>query len=119
MTLKDVALQFRDGFPTLSDEDVQKRILASNRAHFDSLNNLRDGWRRFVILEDTVDLFEACTQLAADSVGVTVHFVDSWYYHTHIGEIHCGTNVLRVPERGKGPKWWDAPDVPSNGSATR
>ena len=111
ITLKDVVQLFKDGFPTLSDSDIEKRILADNRAHFNSLGELRDDWRRFVIHEDTVDLFEACVQLVADSLGLTVHFVDSWFYHTHIGEIHCGTNVLRVPERGKAPRWWDVPDV--------
>jgi hypothetical protein len=32
-----------------------------------------------------------------ESLGKQVHWVDSWYYHTHGGGIHCGTNVLRRP----------------------
>ncbi|HOY67357.1 MAG TPA: protein-arginine deiminase family protein [Candidatus Ozemobacteraceae bacterium] len=31
--------------------------------------------------------------------GNTVHFIDDQPYHTSMGEIHCGTNVLRDPER--------------------
>ncbi len=31
--------------------------------------------------------------------GNHVHFVDDTPYHTAMGEIHCGTNVLRHPER--------------------
>lgn len=32
-----------------------------------------------------------------------IHFVDDWYtYHVAIGEVHCGTNVARKPDRD----WW-------------
>ena len=30
-----------------------------------------------------------------EAAGRRVHWVDSWYYHTHKGGIHCGTNALR------------------------
>ncbi len=33
------------------------------------------------------------------SQGNTVHFIDDQPYHTSMGEIHCGTNVLRDPNR--------------------
>ncbi len=36
---------------------------------------------------------------------LTVHFVDNWhYYHALEGEVHCGTNVKRIPHS---KNWWD------------
>ncbi|MCA9637487.1 MAG: hypothetical protein KC420_15780 [Myxococcales bacterium] len=33
-----------------------------------------------------------------------IHFVDDWYtYHVAIGEVHCGTNVMRTPTGA----WWE------------
>lgn len=52
-------------------------------------------WTRIVIPEDTADVFEVLTQALMESLGLTVKWIDSWYYHTHFGGIHCGTNVLR------------------------
>lgn len=35
-----------------------------------------------------------------------VRFVDDWYaYHEMLGEVHCGTNVRRVPPPGV--RWWE------------
>ncbi len=51
---------------------------------------------KIIIPENTVDIFELYTQLLLSSVGQQMHWVDSWYYHTHGGGIHCGTNVLRT-----------------------
>lgn len=110
-TLNDVAKLFKDGFPGLSESEVETRVLQNNRRHFTPDGQLRDGWRLFQINEDTVDLFETFIQLVVDSLGLTLHWIDSWFYHVHFGEIHCGTNVLRVPERGQIPNWWDVPDV--------
>ena len=32
-------------------------------------------------------------------------FVDDWYtYHLSMGEVHCGTNVLRTPDPDA--QWW-------------
>jgi hypothetical protein len=81
------------------DADIQKvmeRIRLRNPNVFDKAGNImaRD-WVRLAIPEETVDLFELLTQLALESLGMEVQWVDSWYYHTHGGGIHCGTNVLR------------------------
>jgi hypothetical protein len=57
------------------------------------------------IPETTVDLFEACIQVQLEALGLRVHFVDCWYYHIRLGEIHCGTNVLRAAPKTK-VKWW-------------
>jgi hypothetical protein len=76
---------------------VMDKINAANPGIFD-----KDGavipkdWTRIVIPEDTADVFELYTQALMESLGLTVHWVDSWYYHTHKGGIHCGTNVLRT-----------------------
>jgi hypothetical protein len=37
------------------------------------LRSLRDGWRRFVIREGTVDLFEAFVELVAGALGLVVN----------------------------------------------
>ena len=42
-------------------------------------------------------MFQLYTHALLTMLGVTVQWVDSWYYHVHDGGIHCGTNVLRTP----------------------
>lgn len=40
--------------------------------------------------------------------GTEVHFVDDWdVYHVALGEVHCGTNVIRTPAEG----WWTKYDT--------
>lgn len=104
--LTDVAHAFKDGFPGVSQEEVERRIRRSNPRNFTPSDDLRDGWRNFTLNEGMVDIFEAYIQLVADALGLTLHFVDSWFYHVHYGGIHCGTNVLREPIRGQIPPWW-------------
>lgn len=107
--LERIARQFGDGFlegAFLVDEAiVQKAILDHNKTHFDAAGNLRPGWHRLTIPERSVDLFEAFTWAQLTSIGNAVRFVDSWYYHVRLGEIHCGTQVLRRAA----PKvnWWE------------
>ena len=59
-----------------------------------------------------VELFELWMAAIAEHLGVRLRFVDSWFYHVRLGEIHCGTNVLRrTAARGlAGRNTWDAPD---------
>jgi hypothetical protein len=52
-----------------------------------------------------VDLFEAAILAVTDELGLTVAWIDSWFYHLRHGEIHCGTNVLRAPPKLKTPVW--------------
>lgn len=111
--LNRMADQFRDGFPDLEEEEVRELIHKANRTHFktsrnpsDDGFNLTEGWHKLHIPESTVDLFEACIQVQLEALGLTVHFVDTWYYHIRLGEIHCGTNVLRQAP-GSGAKWWE------------
>lgn len=104
--------QFKDSFPGASDADLRRQIIDANRTHFDARGQLRDGWRRFVINDGMVDLFEASVLAVADELGVTVSWVDSWFYHVRMGEIHCGSNVLRLPARGASlPAVWDVADL--------
>jgi len=56
-------------------------------------------------LVDGVCQFEAHTRGALEPLGLTVHFVDTWYsYHVQSGGAHCGTNVLRAPFQAL---WWN------------
>jgi hypothetical protein len=104
--------QFKDGFPDLREEEIRIRIHKANRTEFQTQRNPKDdrldlkpGWHRLFIPERTVDLFEAFTQIRLEALGLTVHFIDTWYYHIRLGEIHCGTNVLhRIPKSI--PQWW-------------
>lgn len=96
---------FRDGFPGVTPDEIAKRIIQANPSAFRGAD-LRNGWQKLAIPEETVDLFELYIVLAIQSIGLEVRFVDSWYYHVNHGEIHCGTNAIRTPiTRGK-PAWW-------------
>ena len=75
---------------------VMDQINRANPGLFDQAGNITSkDWVRIVIPEDTTDVFELYLQVLLESLGLIVHWVDSWYYHTHYGGIHCGTNVLR------------------------
>lgn len=108
-----IADQFRDGFPGLEQEEIRELLYRANRIHFQNARNPSDGgfnltkgWHKLRIPEDTVDLFEVCIYVQLAALGLHVHFVDSWYYHIRLGEIHCGTNVLRAAPAPK-VKWWE------------
>ncbi|MBW4707391.1 protein-arginine deiminase domain-containing protein [Roseobacter sp. YSTF-M11] len=109
-----IAAQFADGFADMTEAEVREAIIKANKGAFssrpnpaDELPDLKEGWRRLLIPEGTVDLFEAFIQTRLEALGLKVHFVDTWYYHIRLGEIHCGTNVLRRAPR-HAPRWWDA-----------
>jgi hypothetical protein len=77
-------------------KDVMDAIRRANPNAFDGNGSVTsEEWIRLEVPEETVDIFELYTQLALEALGVEVEWVDSWYYHTHAGGIHCGTNVLR------------------------
>jgi hypothetical protein len=56
------------------------------------------------------DIFE--NAIRSNLPGHTIKFVDDWdVYHSHEGEIHCGSNVIRTPINN----WWEKlPDLPKN-----
>jgi hypothetical protein len=89
---------FRDGLPKgLKIDEAFQLIKRANPGAFLPNGDLRSGWQRLSIPDGSVDLFEAAIQVQFESVGAVPRFVDSWHYHTHGGQIHCGTNVLRKP----------------------
>ena len=54
---------------------------------------------------DGEDYFEKMMRDALPS-SRTVTFIEDWYgYHEALGEVHCGTNVMRQPFRDR--YWWD------------
>ena len=119
-TLYRIAGYFKDGFATfknvpvdyckgdtetshpLADKyeaDIKPVMDAIDKANPGVFN--KDGsivpkeWTRVEIPEDTADVFEVITHALLEGLGLTVRWIDSWYYHTHSGGIHCGTNVIR------------------------
>jgi hypothetical protein len=120
-TLYDIAGYFKDGFPEFKNypvdfcagdtanshprqdkyetdiKNVIDRITKANPNAFDNQGNvISNDWVALTIPEDTVDVFELQTQALLESIGLQVHWVDSWYYHVNGGGIHCATNVLRT-----------------------
>lgn len=76
-------------------QDFEQRLLAKNRTEFTPNGVLKAGWRRLIIPEQTVDLFELYTTAVLGELGLRVHFIDTWYYHVRHGGLHCGTNAIR------------------------
>lgn len=54
-----------------------------------------------------VDIFKKQLDDELAQNGITVHYVENWdLYHRLLGEVHCGTNALRVVPTGA--SWWEA-----------
>jgi hypothetical protein len=108
--IREISEQFRDGFPERGLPEIERLIQDANQRGSPFLRDgrLRTGWHNIMIPEETVDLFEAYTQIVLESIGLEVHWVDSWYYHVRGGEIHCGTNVKRQPQIRRIQAWWQA-----------
>lgn len=49
------------------------------------------------------DLFADAVSAAYRKAGVNVSWIDTTIYHVRGGEIHCGTNVVRIPAT----PWWN------------
>jgi len=68
-------------------------------------------WFRVTIPDNKVDVVEAFYLSVLNPLGVTVHFVDDWFYHFSMGEAHCATNCMReLPEATGSQRWWDTYD---------
>jgi hypothetical protein len=68
-------------------------------------------WFKVTIPDNKVDVLEAYILSVLGPLGVTVHFVDDWFYHSGVGEAHCATNCLRaLPEDSDAKRWWDKYD---------
>ncbi|MCZ7678532.1 MAG: protein-arginine deiminase domain-containing protein [Sandaracinaceae bacterium] len=79
-------------------------------------------WRLTVIDGCGVDLIESFLLTILAPLGLTVHFIEAWYYRINDGGVHCATNVRRTPpaerwwEHGYdpvGPRWRYSPRRPS------
>ena len=93
----------------MSFADKKEAIRRANSELFGREEALKkEGWNKIAIPdaipEPTVDLFQAYADTVLTALGVTVHWVNSWYYHTRFGELHCGTNVIRRPNVRL--PWW-------------
>jgi hypothetical protein len=65
-------------------------------------------WTRIIVPDGKVDVLEAYMLSVLGPLGVTVHFVDDWFYHFSLGEAHCATNAVReLPEDKNSKRWWD------------
>lgn len=51
------------------------------------------------------DFIEEYVRKQLDSLGLECNFIDDWSsYHNQDGEVHCGTNVMRIP---LSTSWWN------------
>lgn len=48
------------------------------------------------------DIFTKAVTAAYTRAGLKVSYVDGWFYHVGMGEVHCGTNTLRDASAA----WW-------------
>ena len=108
---------FRDSFPGASDARLRREIVSRNRDVSGTISGSGRGGHMVsdamqVRLHDRmVDLFELWMVAIAAELGVTIHFVDTWFYHLRDGQVHCGTNVLRTTAHGSRPAAWDVADT--------
>lgn len=66
------------------------------------------GWQHFTISHESVDILEAYIMARLVPLGLTPVFIDDWNgYHKDVGDLHCGTKVLRrMPVIKTGDEWW-------------
>lgn len=106
--LDDIAGAFADGFPGVPRAKVAKAIRDANRGRFSGIDRLDEKeWQRIAIPEATVDLFEVFSDALLFSRGLQIHWIDTWFYHLHVGELHCGSNVVRSPHPRARRRWWE------------
>jgi hypothetical protein len=115
-TEQDIVGELRDSFPGASAAQLTQQIIQPNAQFFTGSpgsRTLQPGFHLFSINDGMVDIFELFALAVVKELGLTAHFVDSWFYHIHEGGIHCGTNVLaQPPDDGSIPDPWTVPDIP-------
>jgi hypothetical protein len=97
-TIDELSLsEIAECYPDTPD-DFEQKLLEANRKHFDAARLLKkEGWHQLTIPEKSVDLFELYTTVLLTSLGVRVHWIDTWTYHFLSGELHNATNCIRRP----------------------
>ncbi|KAF2963448.1 hypothetical protein GQX73_g10117 [Xylaria multiplex] len=61
---------------------------------------------------DGTDILEEATNKVYKEVGLEVVYIDDWCsHHKGGGDVHCGTNTIRVPNQ----PWWNTTSLASNG----
>ncbi|KAL7911674.1 hypothetical protein GGI35DRAFT_477378 [Trichoderma velutinum] len=54
---------------------------------------------------DGIDIMAQATDKVYGKAGLNVTYIDDWYsHHEGGGEVHCGTNTIRIPAKG----WWES-----------
>lgn len=77
----------------VANRDEQTDIFLADPFMRDS-DSPTEGQDEDAIIEAMIDAFPDTTNL---------HFVDNWaVYHMQLGEVHCGTNMMRTPS----DDWW-------------
>ncbi len=65
-------------------------------------------WRHYHIVHRSVCVLEAYMAARLVPLGLRPVFIDDWHaYHHDVGDLHCGTKVLRrMPNIALGDEWW-------------
>lgn len=88
-------------------EQARAALASRNAQHFPTgaaWTSTSNQYRRLELDEGTVDLVESYLETVLAPLGLTVHFVDTWFYHVRTGAVHCGTNARLTPPS---VHWWD------------
>lgn len=97
----DVPVIFADIRPGLGLADA----LTANMVNMLVINKHCIFPKPFGPVVNGIDLFQADLEEKLKAQGLNPHPIDDWYeYHVKSGEVHCGTNTLRVPTSAK---WWE------------
>jgi len=82
-------------YPQLYFEYYKDRFLAITPGVINQLI-LR---KHLIIADPQMSVYKTTIRDVAEKLGLRVHFLDDVVYHEKWGDIHCGTNVFRHPNR--------------------
>ncbi|HNV69042.1 MAG TPA: protein-arginine deiminase family protein [Candidatus Ozemobacteraceae bacterium] len=55
--------------------------------------------RHLLVPDPLITAFRQQIRTTAKALGMKSHFIDDMYYHQLLGDVHCATNVFRLPNR--------------------
>ncbi len=55
--------------------------------------------KHLLIPDPLITAFRQQIRIVAKELGMKPHFIDDMYYHQLLGDVHCATNVFRLPNR--------------------